>query len=118
MDVFIDGRITIITPKQRGNEMPKKNKDENKFEIAKPAVSAMASEASNQLTDKEAEKANEKRRKKLDKVSRRIQEIKVMMQINDKDKKHYGKKLNKCIKKDSKLQEELDELLKKEQELQ
>lgn len=70
------------------------------------------------ISEKEANKANEKRRKKLDKVSRRIQEINVMMKINDKDKKHYGKKLNKCIKKDSKLQEELDELLKKEQELQ
>lgn len=67
--------------------------------------------------DKE-DKANEKRRKNLDKVGRKIQEVSAALKINDKDKAYYGKKLNKCMKKSAKLEAELTELLKQEQALQ
>lgn len=126
MEEIIGDRLRIITPKQKETNMPKKQKstDETKNHFKSIEHEVMANthdEVLNKDDAKSAEeerKANEKRRKKLDKVSRRIKEVSNALKINDADKKHYGKKLNKCMKKEVKLRKELDELLKKEQELQ
>jgi hypothetical protein len=121
--VIITDRRIFKTPKQKETVMPKKAEPRKEshasvFSTLPTLLPVMEIEGTSLKDAKKNMKAEEKRKDKLDKISRRLKALKEERKTNDKDKAHYGKKLNKCIERSAKLEAEVAELLAKEQALQ